>query len=150
MDKEINEETTQKTPRFSPSTSTPFTTTTNSLVSNTKSFTPDYTTNEIPTSEDEITQSDETSENPTPIAKDETTENPTSITEDQTSEILFSSIEPTNEFSTVKLNTLLTTNSRATFKATVASTKSTSTKAESPSSKANRYIFERLIFEKYN
>ena len=160
VDNQLTEETTEwkentKTSlRFSPTTSTPSTTTTNTLVS-TKSttithlpYTTEDQTNHIvnPTIEDQTSEipiptiEDQTNKIPNPTIEDQTPEISISITDDQTTEIPFSSIE---------LTTLLTTNSRAIFKPTVRSTASTknvkdiTTSSETPTTTTEkiRYIF---------
>ena len=164
MDTQITEETTKST-RFSTSRSTSSTTIPNIPVNTTKTFTTTgYITNEIPTQQDEnpIIE-DQTSENPNSLTEDETsnsmiedetTEMPISITEDQTSGILSSSIETTNAFSTPKLITLLTTNSRAIFKATLRTTASTkfdrTTKIHPDTTEEPRYIFVKELIFKIN
>ena len=136
VDNQLTEETTEwkentKTSlRFSPTTSTPSTTTTNTLVS-TKSTTITH----LP-----YTTEDQTNHIVNPTIEDQTPEISISITDDQTTEIPFSSIE---------LTTLLTTNSRAIFKPTVRSTTSTknvkdiTTSSETPTMATEkiRYIF---------
>ena len=176
MDTQIIEETTKST-RFSTSRSTSSTTIPNIPVSTTKTFTTTgHITNEIPTQQDEnpiiedqtsenpisLTE-DQTSKNPNSLTEDETsnsmiedetTEMPISITEDQTSGILSSSIETTNAFSTPKLITLLTTNSRAIFKATLRTTASTkfdrTTKIHPDTTEEPRYIFVKDLIFKIN
>ena len=100
---------------------------------------------------------DQKSQNPSTLTEDETTENPNSVTEDVTTEDVTTE-NPTSEdettemstnaFSSPKLITMLTTNSRATLKATVraiASTKTdrvTTTKIQSTAiTEQPRYIF---------
>ncbi|MCG8622305.1 MAG: hypothetical protein MJE68_09975 [Proteobacteria bacterium] len=156
MDGQLTEETTEwkqitkTSPRFSPTTSLTSTTTTNTLVSTkttTTTFYPDYPsedqTNEIvsPTIENQ------SSEIPNPTIEYETSEIPNPTIEYETPEIPHSSVETAYTFTTAELITLLTTNSRAIFKATVrttASTKSDKDITSKPETTAttedNRYI----------